>query len=168
MRNDTFSCNLYLSDKFNLIPVLLLCSFVDPNRLCPDPYPGSHVHSDPDPIPEPNRIRGSYLNFSDFLKIENLTVVKKVVWRMKFFSQLIFMSFLCTCTSRQKSTLKAWKIRLYYIKCVFGFFWLWILIRTNFLDQDPSKSSWSYRILIHNSSMVLLIMSASSWHKIHF
>jgi len=29
------------------------------NRLCsdPDPYPGSHVHSDPDPALDPNRIR---------------------------------------------------------------------------------------------------------------
>jgi len=34
-------------------------SVVDPNRLCSDPDPGSHVHSDPDPDParDPNRIR---------------------------------------------------------------------------------------------------------------
>jgi len=31
------------------------CSVVDQNRLCSDPDPGSHVHSDP--APDPNRIR---------------------------------------------------------------------------------------------------------------
>jgi len=30
---------------------------VDPNRLCLDPDPGSHVHSDPDPAQDPKRIR---------------------------------------------------------------------------------------------------------------
>jgi len=30
---------------------------VDPNRLCSDPDPGYYVNSDPDPAPDPNRIR---------------------------------------------------------------------------------------------------------------
>jgi len=35
----------------------LSSSVVDPNRLCSDRDPGSHVHSDPDPAPASNRIR---------------------------------------------------------------------------------------------------------------
>ena len=36
-----------------------LSTVVDPNRLCSDPVPGSHVHSDPDPdpVPDSNSIR---------------------------------------------------------------------------------------------------------------
>ena len=35
------------------ITIILESSVVDPNRLCSDPDPGSHVHSDPDLDPDP-------------------------------------------------------------------------------------------------------------------
>jgi hypothetical protein len=72
-------------------------SVVDPNRLCSDPDPASHVHSDPDPAPgseqDPNKFgSGSNLNMSNFLKIKDLTVVKMIILVLKFSSQVILKS----------------------------------------------------------------------------
>ena len=36
---------------------VVFSSVVDPNLLCSDPDPGSNVHSDWDPAPDPNRVR---------------------------------------------------------------------------------------------------------------
>ena len=70
---------------------------MDPNRLCSDPDPGSHVHSDPDPAPgseqDPNKFGSrSDLNLSNFRKIKALTVVKMIFLVLKFFIQVILKS----------------------------------------------------------------------------
>ena len=53
------------------VPLSFVNSVVDPNRLCSEPDPVSHVHSDPDHAPDPYIFgSGSYLNFSNFLEIK--------------------------------------------------------------------------------------------------
>jgi len=52
-------CEAFSLEKGVSIGTVPGSSVVDPNRLYsyPDPDPGSHVHSDPDPALDPNRIR---------------------------------------------------------------------------------------------------------------
>jgi len=58
----------------------LYSSVVEQNRLCSDPVPGSHIRSDSDPAPDPNRIRTG----SEYIRIRI---------RPKFFNFLKSLSF---------------------------------------------------------------------------
>jgi len=62
----------------------LTSSVVDPNRLCSDPDPGSHVHPDTNPD-NPNKFGSGFnLNFTNFLNIKGLTVFKMIFFVLKF------------------------------------------------------------------------------------
>jgi len=54
---------------------------VDPNRLCSDPNPGFHVHSDPDQALELNRLRINSITDVDLAK------------KIKFFLKSKFLPF---------------------------------------------------------------------------
>ena len=65
-------------------------SVVDPNRLCSDPDPTSHVHSDPDPALEPNRIRIRSDPDPDPAYIFHFVIFVKILFLvLKFSLQLI-------------------------------------------------------------------------------